>query len=170
MEVEGIGPDEARRIVSELADRYPDPTGQLLNVLNDIQEQYRYLPSELLDAVAERFAVSRQVLDSMGDFFHYLSLDPVGRCEVEVCDGTACHLQGSSRLIHEFERLLGIRVGETSANGDVTLKSVACVGACGLAPLVVVDGQSYGRIKISQVPTLGQMAQERARAKAVRDG
>ena len=157
-----IDREEARRLVDGVVARYPDRTGQLLNVLNDVQETYRHLPGEALDRIAEVMGVPVARLVRMGDFFNNLSLDPVGRVIVDVCDGTACHTLGATRLVAEFEKKLGIKVGETTEDGLITLRTVGCVGACGIAPVVVAEGDAYGRVRVMQVGDIAAAAYERA--------
>lgn len=154
---------EVRRFVEESLERHPDKTGRLLNVLNDVQERYRYLPPEAIEEVARSLDVPAAQIERMGDFFSYLSLDPVGRCVVEVCDGTACHTQGSMRLVVEFQKKLGIDTGQTTDDGGITLRTVGCVGACGIAPVVVVEGEAYGRVRIAQVADIAAIASAKAR-------
>lgn len=153
---------DAAKVAASIIARYPDPTGRLINVLNDVQETFRYLPSDILDEVSAQLDVDRAQLDRMARFFDYLSLDPVGDCVIEVCDGTACHTSNAPLLIKELEQLLGIECGQTTEDGRITLRSVACVGACGLAPIIVVDGTTYGRIRIQNIPSIADTAVERA--------
>ncbi len=148
--------------VDAIIERYPSKTGQLLNVLNDVQEENRYLPEEAVERIAERMGVPVEQIVRMGDFFNSLSNDPVGRCIVEVCDGTACHTQGSARLVAEFEKKLGIKAGQTTEDGLITLRTVGCVGACGIAPVVVVEGEAYGRVRVMQVGDIAAEAFKRA--------
>lgn len=140
-------PEETEAII----ERYPDPTGRILNILNDIQTLYRYLPEEALAIVTEKTGIPLTRLHSFGDFFSRLSLDPVGRYIMEVCDGTACHAAGAPKLINALEEKLGLKEGETTEDGLVTLRKVHCIGACSLAPVIIVDDQTYGRVRLNQV-------------------
>ena len=158
--------EAARRLVDDVVARYPDRTGRLLNVLNDVQETYRHLPGEALDRIAEVMDVPVEQLVRMGDFFNHLSLDPVGLCIIDVCDGTACHTLGATRLVAEFEKKLGIKVGETTEDGLITLRTVGCVGACGIAPVVVAEGDAYGRVRVTQVGDIAAVAYEKAETAA----
>ena len=119
-----VDADEATCIVDEAVERYPDKTGRLLNVLGDVQEAFRYIPGEAADRMAHHMGVPVSQIVSMADFFGTLSLDPVGRCIVDVCDGTACHTQGAVRLVREFEKKLGIKAGQTTEDCMVTLRTV----------------------------------------------
>lgn len=154
--------DAVRATVDAIAGRYPDKTGKLLNVLNDVQETYRYLPQASIERISQIMDVPTEQIMRMGDFFAYLSLDPVGKVIIEVCDGTACHTQGSLRLAAEFEKKLGIKVGQTTDDGLITLRTVGCVGACGIAPVVVVEGDAYGRVRVMQVADIAAAAHEQA--------
>ena len=150
--------------VDEIWSRYPDRTGRLLNVLNDVQEAFRYLPAPALSRIGELEGCPTSRLKRMGEFFGYLSLDPVGRVIVDVCDGTACHIQGAPRLVDELAEAFGIGVGETTPDGRITLRKVDCVGACGMAPVVLVEGETFGHVRVSRVGEITQRADELADA------
>lgn len=137
--------------VDTIMAKYNDKTGLVLNTLNSLQETYRYLPEEALFRVSENTGVSMDDLKQMGEFFDYLSIDPVGQYVIEVCDGTSCHLQGAPQLIEKFEEILGIKTGETSEDGVFSLKAISCIGACGIAPAVISEGHVFGHVKITQV-------------------
>ncbi len=150
--------------VDEIWSSYPDRTGRLLNVLNDVQETFRYLPAPALSRIGELEGCPVSRLKKMGEFFGYLSLDPVGRVIVDVCDGTACHIQGAPRLVDELSEAFGIGVGETTSDGRITLRKVDCVGACGMAPVVLVEGETFGHVRVSHVEKITQRADELADA------
>lgn len=136
-----------RRIVESDTGR----TGQLLNVLNEIQQTYRYLPEPALVEASRILGVPFARTYGISTLFADLSLEPVGRYLLEICDGTACHTQGSQKLINKAEELLGIKAGETTPDGLVTLRQVSCIGACSQAPLLVIDGECSGRFKLQDV-------------------
>lgn len=149
-------PSDISRRVDVMIENYNDKTGRLLNVLNDIQEEYRFLPKEALERVSNRLNVPIDQLERMGDFFGNLSLEPMGKYLIDVCDGTACHTQGAARLVQKFETALGIKVGTTTSDGAITLRTVGCVGACGMAPVVVAADDAYGRVRITQVDDIAR--------------
>lgn len=136
--------------VDAVLEKHPERTGRLLNTLNDLQEMYRYLPEEAIKRVSEKMGVSVDQIHTMADFFGFLSREPIGKYVINVCDGTACHAQGANRLVDEFKKILGVDVGETTLDGRYTLRTVGCVGACGLAPVVVAGGETYGRVSVMQ--------------------
>lgn len=134
-----------------LWESHPDPAGRLFFVLNSLQERHRFISSEAIDELAREAGVERDEVESFVRFFDAYSLEAVGDCLIEVCDGTACHARGSNRLLQKFESLLGIREGETSADGRITLRRVHCVGSCSSAPVVVMGDETFGKVRVSRV-------------------
>lgn len=141
--------DDVAATVTEFAKRYPDKTGRVINLLNDVQDEYRYVPDAALRAIADACDVPYDQLVSTTEFFDNLSTAPIGEHIIEVCDGTACHTLGAPRIAETIADALGIEVGETTEDGRFTLRLVHCVGACSMAPVVVKDGAAYGRVKVS---------------------
>ncbi|NGM16524.1 NAD(P)H-dependent oxidoreductase subunit E [Eggerthellaceae bacterium zg-893] len=135
--------------VEQLAQRYPDDVGRVIGLLNDVQDECGYLPEEALRAIADLCDVSFEELVASARFFKTLSTEPVGKVVIEVCDGTACHTQGAVRLAQTMADRLGIEVGQMTPDGLFTLRLVHCVGACSVAPVAVVAGVAYGRVKPS---------------------
>jgi NADH-quinone oxidoreductase subunit E len=122
----------------------------LILILQDLQNRLRWLPPEILDEVARVLDVPPSHVYSVATFYKSFSLKPRGRHICTVCMGTACHVRGAGAILEDFERKLGIRAGETTADGEYTLERVNCLGACALAPLAVVDGVYYGRMDESK--------------------
>ena len=118
----------------------------LVALLQDIQEQYNYLPEDVLRDVAAKQNLSLMDIYSVATFYKSFTLYPRGRHQVVTCSGTACHVRGSEKVTHEISRMLGIKPGETTADGEYSLESVNCLGACALAPLLVVDGEYHGNV------------------------
>lgn len=137
--------------VEDLAQRHGDGYGSTLNILNDVQEAYRYVPVEALYEIARVTGRSFADLCGVVSAFDDLTTEPVGEHLVLVCDGTACHATGSVDIVRALEEKLGVACGSTSPDGKYTLKTVYCVGACSLAPIVIVDGTSFGRIRLSRL-------------------
>ena len=126
--------------------RYESQPANLIPVLQEIQDEFNYLPKDELKMVADRLQVPLTQVYSVATFFKMFSLEPKGRHQVRVCLGTACHLRGGQRLLENFERTLSAKAGETTADGKFTLETVNCLGACALAPLVRVDQKNYGKM------------------------
>lgn len=148
------GNDESAAFVRQRAQSYPDKTGRVINLLNDVQDAFRYVPPAALSAIAEECNVPEESLMSAAEFFGSLSTEPVGEHIIEVCNGTACHTLGATRLAEAIGDALGIKPGQTTTDGRFTLRLVHCVGACSMAPVVVKDGTAYGRVKVSDASSL----------------
>ena len=126
--------------------RYPEPESTIISILHEVQSVCHYLPEEALRQLASKTGVPVTRLYSIATFYHFFSLTPKGRHQVHVCLGTACHVKGSERVLTEIERELGAREGETTPDMRFSIGAVRCVGACSLAPVRVVDNQTYGKM------------------------
>jgi NADH-quinone oxidoreductase E subunit len=134
---------DAAKLEAILA-RFEGRPDELIPILHEIQAEYRYLPKEELKEVAKRLGVPQTQVFSVATFYKGFSLTPLGEHQVRVCQGTACHLEGSERLTEAVSRRLGIDVGQTTPDGRISLEKVKCLGKCGEAPLVMVDEEFYG--------------------------
>lgn len=130
------------------------PDGSLINVLHRAQEIFGYLPDEVLAFVSGRLNVPRSTVYGVVTFYHFFSRVPKGRHTVSVCLGTACYVRGGNAVYEKVMKTLGIKAGETTKDGRFSLDLVRCVGACGLAPVVVIDKDTYGRSTPEKVATL----------------
>ena len=124
--------------------RYPRERRSLVMVLQDAQEAYNYLPREALVAVAAALDIPRSHVYHVATFYKAFSLEPRGKHTCTVCTGTACHVRGAGLLVDHIERRAGISAGETTADLNLTLETVNCVGACALGPVVIMDGATIG--------------------------
>ncbi len=125
--------------VEEILGRYPREEASLIQVLQDIHRAYNYLPCDVLNKVADALDVPLAKVFSVSTFYKAFSLTPQGKTIVKVCTGTACHIRGAGQLIEEIGRQLSIGPGETTEDFGFTLKTVNCVGACAMAPVLIVD-------------------------------
>lgn len=123
----------------------------LIMILQDIQNVYRYLPEEAMRIVTEELDIPFSQVYEVATFYRSFSLEPRGEHEIKVCLGTACHLKGGPLILANFERELGVPAGSTTEDKVFTLETVNCVGACALAPLVVVDTEYFGNNNSSSV-------------------
>jgi NADH:ubiquinone oxidoreductase subunit E len=128
--------------------------GSLINVMHRAQEIFGYLPDEVLEYLSTRLQVPRSTVYGVVTFYHFFSRTPKGRHTISVCLGTACYVRGANTVYDKVMKSLGITAGETSPDGRYTLDLVRCVGACGLAPVVVIDKDTYGRMTPDKVVTL----------------
>ncbi len=136
--------------IKSLIDKYRGQKWALVQILLDLQDSLRWLPPEAMEAVAEALDIPLVDVYGVATFYKSFSLEPRGRHLCTVCMGTACHVRGGPTVLEHLERRLGIAAGETTADGEFTLERVNCLGACALAPLVVVDGRYFGQMTESK--------------------
>ena len=133
---------------------YPPEQRVTLAMLQDMQHKFNYIPREGMEALAAYLGCPLSSLYAMATFYKALSLKPKGRHIIKLCDGTACHIRGSTTLLDGVRRLLGIDAGETSEDGLFSLELVNCLGSCALAPVMVVDDTYYGRVTLEKLPKI----------------
>ena len=137
-----------------IIERFNSGRSTLVGVLQDISQEYGYLPEELLREVSARIEVPISLFYSLATFYKSFRLQPIGRKHVCVCVGTACHVRGADQVVDTLERELRIRAGETSGDGAYTLETVNCLGACALGPLVTVNGEYHSKMEQKKVTRL----------------
>ena len=128
--------------------------GALIEVLLDVQEKYRYLPPEIVEKVSRELTVPVSWIYHMATFYNAFSLQPRGRYCVSVCLGTACHVGGGVKILEKIERDLRVTRGCTTTDLDFSLDEVHCLGCCGLAPVVTVNEDLYGKVELSHIPRI----------------
>ena len=146
--------DGAVKQITEICNRYKDEQTPLMMILSDIQKEYGYIPLEVQELVSEKTGISVAEIYGVVTFYSFFSLKPKGKNVVGCCLGTACYVKGGQQIIDKFSEILGIKPGETSADGLFTLDALRCIGACGIAPAVQINGQVYPKMTVDQVPTL----------------
>jgi NADH:ubiquinone oxidoreductase subunit E len=129
---------------------------QLVEVLQDVQEAFGYIPQEVMTTVSGELGVPLIEVSRVANFYKAFSLKPRGKHLITVCMGTACHVRGALRMLDEVEGQLGIEPGETTKDGMFTLERVNCLGACALGPVVVLDGRYHGKMNPSKLRKLIQ--------------
>jgi NADH:ubiquinone oxidoreductase subunit E len=137
--------------ISVILDKHEGEQGSLIAILEDIQAQYRYLPEEALKIVADETGRSLVDIYGVATFYKSFSLTPRGRHVCSVCMGTACHVRGAPFVAEELGRQLDVKPGETTEDKEFTLETVACLGACALGPIVVVDGHYFPNVNAARV-------------------
>lgn len=140
--------------VRTVTGRYNNDRGMLVSILQDVQAELGYLPREALTEISRVMDVPLSQVYGVATFFKAFSLVPRGRHLIQVCLGTACHVRGSEKILDTVERELGIKPGESDRDLDFSLETVNCVGACALGPIVIVDGNYSGEMKIDAVKPL----------------
>ena len=132
--------------IKEICKSFNNEPRELINVLHKTQEHFGYLPAEVQEVVAQELNVSVAKVYGVVTFYSFFTMLPKGKHPISICTGTACYVRGADNVLQEFKRQLGIEVGETSEDGKFSLSCLRCVGACGLAPVVLVGDKTYGRV------------------------
>jgi len=140
--------------VEEILDGKGTRPFDVMEALQDIQEEYRYLPEEAMCRVSESLDVPLIEVFRLANFYQAFSLKPRGRHLITVCLGTACHVQGAPRIVDEVLSQLNVEPGETTSDGEFTVEAVNCVGACALAPVVIIDGKYYDHMTAAKLRNL----------------
>ena len=144
--VETLTP-ELKAFVAE----WKDKPGNLIMVLHKVQQTYGYIPRSIAIEISEMLDVPLAKIYGVVTFYNFFKLQKAGKYIAQVCLGTACYLRGGDDLIKEFEKQLGVGVNATTADGLFSVEAVRCLGCCGLAPVVVVNGEVYGKLKKEDV-------------------
>ena len=137
--------------VNAIIDDYGADRAVSLAVLQEIQQEYNYLPREALELVAERLGIPQGEVYRLATFYHSFTLEPKGEYCIRVCLGTACHVHGGPRILESFERELGISAGESTPDGLFSLEATACLGACAQAPYVIVNDEPHTQMTTDRV-------------------
>lgn len=143
--------DTAIAQISEICDRYKDETTPLMMILSDIQKEYGYIPLEVQELVSEKTGVSVAEIYGVVTFYSFFSLKPKGKYVIGCCLGTACYVKGAQQVIDKFSEILGIKPGETTEDGMFTIDALRCIGACGIAPAVSINGKVYPKVAVGAV-------------------
>lgn len=150
----GIRPQQ-EKIVCEILKRHGGDRSNLIAILRDVQEAFSYLPQEVIVYIAGEIGVTAGAVFGAATFYSHFTLEPKGKYVLRVCDGTACHVKKAEDIIRTIEKELGLTEGKkTSADGLFTLEIVACLGACGIAPVVVLGDDVHGSMNPQKVKEL----------------
>ena len=125
--------------------------GELINVLHKSQHTFGYLPAEIQEVIAHELKISIAKVYGVITFYTFFTMIPKGKYPISVCMGTACYVRGAEKVVDEFKKLLGVKVGETTPDGKYSLSCLRCVGACGLAPVVQVGEKTYVRVSAESI-------------------
>lgn len=137
--------------LTEIIEKYGNDTHAVVAILQDIQEEFNYLPKEALIKVSKELNIPLSRLLSVATFYKAFSLTPKGKYTINLCLGTACHVRGGGRVMEKIERELGIKRGQTTADLNFSLDEVRCLGCCGLAPVMMVGKEIHGKLSESKV-------------------
>ena len=137
--------------LDEIIEKHKDERGALIPILHEAQEVFGYLPYEVQEKIADGLGVSMAKVYGVVTFYSQFSLKKKGKYKINVCMGTACYVKGAGDILGKFLERLSIEVGECTADGKFSLDSCRCIGACGLAPVVTINDEVYGRLTPEQV-------------------
>jgi len=132
--------------IREICTSFNNDPQELINVLHKCQEHFGYLPAEVQEVVSHELDIPVAKIYGVITFYSFFTMTPKGKYPISICMGTACYVRGAEKVLDEFKKELGLQVGQTTQDGKFSLSSLRCVGACGLAPVVMVGDKTYGRV------------------------
>ncbi len=148
------GTPEQEKKLLEVIDQYKDTRGSLMPILQHAQEIYGYLPIEVQTIIAEQTGIPLEKIYGVVTFYAQFSLNPKGKYKISVCLGTACYVKGSGDIYNKLIEKLGIEGGQCTTDGKFSLEACRCIGACGLAPVLTVNEDVYGRLTVDDIDTI----------------
>lgn len=137
--------------MQEILQKYDKDKSNLIQILNEVQEYYGYVPEKSQLAISEYLSIPMAEIYGVVTFYSRFTLKPKGKYHIAVCLGTACFVKGSEKILDRVKERLGIDVGETTKDGKFSLEATRCVGACGLAPVFTVNGEVYGKATVKKL-------------------
>jgi len=137
--------------LEEIFSHYKGEKQELIPILQEAQGQFRYLPAAAMREIARFLRMPESTIYGVSTFYSQFKLTPLGKKLIRVCRGTACHVRGAAKVLAEIEKQLGLKAGETSDDMEYTLETVACIGACALAPTMTIDSETYGKMTTKKV-------------------
>jgi len=132
--------------IKEICASYNRDPQELINILHGCQEHFGYLPAEIQEVISAETGIPVAKIYGVVTFYSFFSMTPKGKHPISICMGTACYVRGAERVLEEFKKELKLQVGQTTPDGKFSLSSLRCVGACGLAPVVLIGDKTYGRV------------------------
>jgi len=141
----------AKSQIASICDRYMEEKTPLMMILSDIQKEFGYIPLDVQELVSEKTGIPVAEIYGVVTFYSFFSLQPKGKYIIGCCLGTACYVKGAQNVIDKFTEILGIKPGETTEDGLFTLDALRCLGACGIAPAVTINGKVYPKVSVDQV-------------------
>lgn len=146
--------DMMKKRLEEILSLYEGDKGEVIPLLQAVQREFGYLPEQAMVEIAQFTGVPSSRVYGVATFYAQFRFAPIGRKHVMVCRGTGCHVNGAPRILEEIERHLGIKEGETTADLEYSLDTVACIGACGLSPCIVINDKIEGKVTLKKVAEL----------------
>ena len=145
--------EQAEKLAA-LIETHKGEKGAVMRVLQGAQEIYGYLPIEVMRIIARETGFALEEIFGVASFYSQFSLNPKGQVAIAVCLGTACYVKGSGDILNKIVEILGVPADSTSADGKYSVDATRCIGACGLAPVLTINGEGYGRLVVADVPDI----------------
>jgi NADH-quinone oxidoreductase subunit E/NADP-reducing hydrogenase subunit HndA len=139
------------KTIQDLCKSHGNQAGELINILHKTQEAFGYLPAEVQHVVAKELNISEAKVYGVVTFYAFFTMKPKVKYKISVCMGTACYVRGAEKVVDELKKELKINVGDVTSDGKFSLDCLRCVGACGLAPVMMIGEKVYGRVEATQV-------------------
>ncbi len=149
--------------MKEILSHYNGERHEMIPILQETQAAFRYLPETAVREISRFLNISEATIYGVSTFYAQFRLKPIGKNIIRVCRGTACHVRGAGKILAEMEKRLGIKTGETTRDMEYTLETVACIGACALAPTMTIENETYGKMTVGKV---AEVLLDRANKKA----
>lgn len=146
---------------SRILEKYPKEKNQLIAILNDVQEKYGYIPKQAQIVISEYLSIPMAEIYGVITFYSRFTLTPKGKYNISICLGTACYVKGSQKILDRAKERLKIEPGEVTEDGKFSIDEVRCVGACGLAPVFMVNDEVYGNATVQQFDKVLDELQQR---------
>ena len=146
--------EHAVKLITEIVERYKDEPTPTMMILEDIQKEYGYIPLEVQELVSKLTGTPVSEIYGVVTFYSFFSMVPKGKYVIGVCLGTACYVKGAQLVLDKFSEILGIKPGETTADGLFTIDVLRCIGACAIAPAVSINGKIYPQCKVDNVKNI----------------
>ncbi|HKL67964.1 MAG TPA: NADH-quinone oxidoreductase subunit NuoE [Bacteroidales bacterium] len=132
--------------IKEITASFNNEENELINVLHKCQQHFGYLPAEVQEVISDEMNIPTAKIYGIVTFYSFFTMTPKGKNPISICMGTACYVRGAEKVLDEFKKELGIEAGQTTKDGEFSISSLRCVGACGLAPVVLIGEKTYGRV------------------------
>jgi NADH-quinone oxidoreductase subunit E len=151
MAIDSLTKADVQEKLQEVFSHFRGDREELIPILQETQEQFRYLPAAAMREIGRFLHMPESTIYGVSTFYAQFKLTPLGKRIIRVCRGTACHVRGAAKVLSEIEKQLGIKAGETTDDLEYTLETVACIGACALAPTMTIDKETHGKMTTKKV-------------------
>ncbi|HOK05384.1 MAG TPA: NADH-quinone oxidoreductase subunit NuoE [Victivallales bacterium] len=161
---------EFNKKINEVIEKYHDKSREnLIPILQSIQEKFGYIPKDAISLIGEFLNLSSSKIYGVATFYNQFKFNPPGKYHIQVCRGTACHVKGSALILDALQKELKINSGQTTRDGLFSLEVVACIGACGLAPVISINGEFHAKLTPKDIPLIIKSYRDRAKNEGGKD-